>query len=45
MQWIIFGDSGEGCPQVYAFIKKKYPKKVKNYYIRNVNSGKIKEYN
>ena len=44
MQWVMFGDSGEKDREVYEFIKNKYPKKVKHYYIRNVESGAIKEY-
>ena len=27
MQWVMFGDSGEKDAEIYAFIKKKYPKK------------------
>ncbi len=45
MKWVMFGDSGEKDYQVYKAIKEKYPKKVKSYYIRNVESGEIKEYN
>jgi len=45
MQWVMFGDSGEKDYQVYKAIKEKYPKKVKSYFIRDVKSGKIKEYN
>ena len=45
MQWVMFGDSGEKDKQVYKAIKEKYPRKVLQYYIRNVDSGKIKEYN
>ena len=42
MQWIMFGDSGEKDKEVYEALSKKYPLKVKFYYIRNVNDGKIK---
>ncbi len=45
IKWVMFGDSGEKDYQVYKAIKEKYPKKVKSYYIRNVESGEIKEYN
>ena len=41
MQWVMFGDSGEKDHEVYKSIKEKYPSKVKGYYIRNVESGKI----
>ena len=44
MRWILFGDNGEEDARIYAFIKNKYPSKVKNYYIRDVESGKIKKY-
>ncbi len=45
MQWVMFGDSGEKDAEVYKAIQEKYPHKVMRYYIRDVNSGKIKEYN
>ena len=45
MKWVMFGDSGEKDYQVYKAIKEKYPKKVKSYFIRDVKSGEIKEYN
>ncbi len=45
IRWIMFGDSGEKDPYVYKAIIDKYPNKVVRYYIRNVKSGKIKEYN
>ena len=45
IQWVMFGDNGEKDAEVYREIKEKYPKKVKMYYIRDVKSGKIKEYN
>ena len=45
MQWLMFGDSGEKDAEVYKAIKEKYPKKVIRYYIRDVESGEIKEYN
>ena len=44
IQWLMFGDSGEKDYQVYKAIKEKYPKKVKSYFIRDVKSGEIKEY-
>jgi len=44
MEWIMFGDSGERDAEVYKFIKKKYPSKVRAYYIRDVESGVITRY-
>jgi len=44
MKWIMFGDSGEKDAQVYKFIKEKYPHRVINYFIRNVESGAISKY-
>ncbi len=41
----MFGDNGEKDAEVYREIKEKYPKKVRMYYIRDVKSGEIKEYN
>ena len=41
IKWVMFGDSGEKDNQVYKAIKGKYPKKVLEYYIRNVESGEI----
>ncbi len=41
MQWIMFGDSGEKDKEVYEYLFKKYPLKIKSYYIRDINSGKI----
>jgi len=41
IKWIMFGDSGEKDLQVYRFIKSKYPNRVKEYYIRDIQSGKI----
>ena len=43
MKWVMFGDSGEKDNQVYKAIKEKYPKKVLEYYIRDVESGEIKK--
>jgi len=43
MKWVMFGDSGEKDAEVYKAMQAKYPRKVINYYIRNINSGKIKE--
>ncbi len=45
MRWFMFGDSGEKDREVYRHFKEKYPDKVMNYYIRDVVSGEIKEYN
>jgi phosphatidate phosphatase APP1 len=41
MKWVMFGDSGEKDREVYESIKKRYPSKVKGYYIRDVVSGEI----
>jgi len=43
MQWVLFGDSGEKDREVYEAIAKKYPKRVRAFYIRDVGSGEIKE--
>jgi len=45
MRWVMFGDSGEKDAEIYKFIKKKYPKKVISYHIRDVESGAILAYN
>lgn len=45
MEWVMFGDSGEKDPQVYKAMAERYPKKIKRYYIRDVISGEIREYN
>jgi phosphatidate phosphatase APP1 len=39
MKWVLFGDSGENDKEVYAYIRKKYPDKVKDIFIRDVKSG------
>jgi len=44
MKWVMFGDSGEKDAEVYKAMQEKYPHKVMRYYIRDVDSGKIKEY-
>jgi len=44
MEWVMFGDSGEKDKEVYELMKKRYPTKVKRFYIRNVDTGEIKEY-
>jgi len=44
IKWAMFGDSGEKDLEVYRFIKRKYPRRVKTYYIRNVQSGEILEF-
>jgi len=44
IKWVMFGDSGEKDLEVYRFIKSKYPNKIKEYYIRNIQSGKIFKY-
>ena len=45
IRWVMFEDNGEKDYQVYKAIKEKYPKKLLEYYIRDVKSGEIKEYN
>ena len=44
MRWVMFGDSGEKDAEIYKFIKKKYPKKVISFHIRDVESGVISNY-
>ena len=41
IKWVMFGDSGEKDREVYRAIKEKYPKRVLEYYIRDVESGEI----
>jgi len=41
VRWVLFGDSGEKDPEVYARIRQAYPSRVKAIYIRDVESGKI----
>ena len=41
IKWVMFGDSGEKDSEVYRAIKEKYPKRVLEYYIRDVESGDI----
>lgn len=43
MTWVLFGDNGEQDPEVYQRIRRKYPKKIKAIYIRDVKSGNISE--
>ena len=45
MKWVMFGDSGEKDAEVYKALQEKYPHKMMKYYIRDVDSEKIKEYN
>jgi len=45
IKWIMFGDSGQKDPQIYKAIQEKHPNSIINYYIRDVESGEIKEYN
>jgi len=44
IKWVMFGDSGEKDAQVYKFIKDKYPNRVISYYIRDIETGTIREY-
>ena len=43
MEWVLFGDNGEKDSEVYEAIAKKYPERVRAFYIRDVKSGEIKE--
>jgi phosphatidate phosphatase APP1 len=42
LSWVLFGDSGEKDREIYNFLAKKYPSKIKNIYLRNIQSGEIK---
>ena len=44
MKWVLFGDSGEKDREVYEAMKKRHPKNILRYYIRDVKSEKIKVY-
>jgi len=44
MKWVMFGDSGEKDKEVYELMRKRYPTKVRKFYIRNVDTGEIKGY-
>ncbi|HHH51283.1 MAG TPA: DUF2183 domain-containing protein [Campylobacterales bacterium] len=44
IQWVMFGDSGEKDKEVYELMKKRYPNKIRKFYIRDVDTGDIKEY-
>lgn len=44
MEWVMFGDSGEKDKEVYTHFVKKYPKRVRDFYIRDIESGKIYSY-
>ncbi|HHD75862.1 MAG TPA: DUF2183 domain-containing protein [Campylobacterales bacterium] len=44
MQWVMFGDSGEKDKEVYELMKKRYPQKIRRFYIRNVETGEIRGY-
>jgi phosphatidate phosphatase APP1 len=41
IEWTMFGDSGEKDEEVYRYLAKKYPKKIKRFYIRDVKNGDI----
>jgi phosphatidate phosphatase APP1 len=43
IKWVCFGDSGERDQEVYETVAQKYPKKIKEIYIRSVEHGKIKK--
>jgi len=40
-KWYMFGDSGERDREVYSYLKAKYPKKIINFFIRDIKSGKV----
>jgi len=42
MTWVLFGDSGEKDEEIYTAIKEKYPTKIKEFYIRNVETKELK---
>ena len=42
LSWVLFGDSGEKDREIYNYLAKKYPSKIKAIYIRDVKSGEIK---
>ena len=44
MKWVMFGDSGEKDYEIYHAMKKRYPQKVLQYYIHDIQSGEIKAY-
>jgi len=41
--WCCFGDNGEKDKEVYSALLKKYPKQIKEIYIRDVDSTKIEQ--
>lgn len=41
IKWILFGDSGEYDRDIYLDIAAKYPKHIKEIYIRDVQQGNI----
>jgi len=43
IEWILYGDSGESDQEIYQGIKDDFPKQVKGFHIRNVETGKIKD--
>ncbi len=43
IQWVLLGDSGEMDKEVYTQIQKAYPNRVKNIYIRNVDTNRIEK--
>ncbi len=43
VEWILFGDSGEQDKKIYLDIAKRYPKHIKEIYIRNVESKEIEK--
>jgi len=43
-KWVLFGDSGEKDKEIYNSLSKKYPSKIEAFYIRDVDSGKIKRF-
>lgn len=43
VKWVLLGDSGEKDKEIYLKIRKDYPQKIEEIYIRNVGSGKIEK--
>jgi len=43
LAFILIGDSGQEDPEIYLELAKKYPKRVKAVYIRNITSAERKQ--
>ena len=42
-KWVLFGDSGEKDPEVYADLRKAHPEQVAHIYIHNATNAKPTE--